>query len=325
MDPRQKMRAKALELARSKVKEAKQRRDYMIIQAIEAIDELDDVTNLMMERVRNWYAHHYPELVKLVRNPDTYLDIITGLKERKSMRAAALLKYLPEDQAKRVEEIADQTIGADVDIADLDSVAGFAALAAHGRKERNELADYIEKATAQLCPNVHSIAGGLLTARLLAKAGSLEAMAEMPASKIQILGAEKAMFAHIKKGVAPPKHGVIFAYPYIQQSPRSKHGKIARLLAGKLAIAARMDFFGHGLDPALNADLVRRVMLALKAPDKKPKPSQAKEKTPFEKRAETRPMERRSGPPQRRFDGPRRDDSRGGRGGGPRKWHGKRQ
>jgi len=175
-----------------------------------------------------------------------------------------LLNYMPESQAKKVEMIAEQTMGADVSASDLESVATFAKLTAHARREREELAKYVDEVTAEIMPNVHMLVGGLLAARLLAKAGSLERMAELPASTIQVLGAEKALFAHIKKGVKPPKHGLIFAYPQLMQAPKKKKGKIARLLAAKLAIAARMDYFKHGLDESLKVGLEKKVKEALK-------------------------------------------------------------
>ena len=263
MDARQ-LREKALRKAKQAVRQKKSGRDYLIIQAVEAVDELDDISNLLAERVRNWYAMHYPELVKLVRNVDTYLDIIIELKIREEMTEENLMKYLPEAQAKKVEMIAKQTMGADVMKGDLESVAKFAELAAHARREREELADYVDQMTAEIMPNVHSLVGGLLAARLLAKTGSLERMAELPASTIQVLGAEKALFAHIKKGVKPPKHGLIFAYPQLMQAPKKKKGKIARLLAAKLAIAARMDYFKHGLDKSLKQELAKKIEEALK-------------------------------------------------------------
>ena len=263
MDIRQ-LRRKALVKAKKKVREKKSGRDYLLIQAVEAIDELDDIANIMTERVRHWYSLHYPELAKLVKSVDTYLEIITVLKSRREMRVAALTKYLPEAQAKKVETIAEETMGAEISDFDLARLSKFASLASHAHKEREELADYVDDVTAELCPNMRSIAGGLLSARLIAKAGSLERLAEMPASTVQVLGAEKALFAHIKKGVKPPKHGLIFAYPHVMQAPRNKKGKISRLVAAKLAIAARMDFFGHGLDESVNAELEKKIASALK-------------------------------------------------------------
>ncbi len=262
MDARQ-LRQKALKKTKQKVREEKMKRDRVVIQAVEAIDELDDVANIMTERVRNWYSVHYPELVKLVRNPETYLEVITALKHRKQMRVEALKTFMPEDQAKKVELIAEQTMGADIKESDLDRIARYAELAAHAHQEREELARYLDEATSEICPNLHALVGGLLAARLMAKAGSLERMAEMPSSTIQVLGAEKALFAHIKKGVLPPKHGYIFSYPHVMQAPKKKKGKISRILSGKLAIAARMDYFGHGLDPELGKQLEKKIAEAL--------------------------------------------------------------
>ena len=258
MDARQ-LRQKALRQAKQKVREKKSGRDYLIIQAVEAIDELDDISNLLIERVRNWYAAHYPELPKLVRSLDIYLEIIILLKHRKRMIHSELEKIMPPEQAKKVAMLAEQTMGADIDERDLDEIGKFAELALHSKRQRDELANYVEEATTEMMPNMHSLVGGLMCARLLAKANSFERLAELPSSTIQVLGAEKALFAHIKKGVKPPKHGLIFAYPPLMQAPKKLKGKVARALAGKLAIAARMDYFKHGFDPSLRDDLEKKV------------------------------------------------------------------
>ncbi|MBN3037626.1 MAG: NOP58 family protein [Candidatus Diapherotrites archaeon] len=259
------LRKKALRKAKEKVREEKFRRDHLIIQAISAIDELDDVSNLMLERVRNWYALHYPELEKLVRSPETYLAIVKELQARELMTEDALKPLTAK--APQVAAVAKDSIGAVLGKKDLDRVAKLATLVVHMKQERDEIAQYVEDACAELCPNVHSIAGGMLAARLLAAAGSLEKLAEFPASTVQVLGAEKALFAHLKQGVSPPKHGLIFAYPAIRQAPKKMRGKIARAVANKLSIAARMDFFGHGLDVSLKQKLdaqVERITSAAK-------------------------------------------------------------
>jgi len=258
------MRAKALKKTREAVSREKFKRDRVVVQAIETIDELDEIFNLMMERVRNWYALHYPELEKLVKNPETYLDIIITLKGRDDMGAKNLEKYMRPDQAKKIEQIATQSMGAKLDAKDLDRVAKYASLAMHAKKEREELAAYVDETVKEIAPNMHSIAGGMLTARLIAQAGSLERLSEFPSSTVQVLGAEKALFAHIKKGVAPPKHGLIFQYPAVMQAKQKKRGRMARLVASKLSIASKMDYFGHGLDKSLKVVLDAKVAGAQK-------------------------------------------------------------
>ena len=110
-------------------------------------------------------------------------------------------------------------------------------------QEKVSLDEFIEKEMNQELPNFSSISGCILGAKLLAEAGSKKNLAFVPSSTIQLLGAEKALFNHIKKKSLPPKHGHIFNHPLIQKLPKNKRGKAARIIAGKLSIAAKMDYF----------------------------------------------------------------------------------
>ncbi|MEM4706946.1 MAG: hypothetical protein QXW27_05340, partial [Candidatus Methanomethylicaceae archaeon] len=103
---------------------------------------------------------------------------------------------------------------------------------------------YIDEVMKEVAPNVRELVGSILGARLIALSGGLEALAKKPASTIQVLGAEKALFRALRTGARPPKHGIIFQSPLIHSSPKWQRGKIARTLAGKLSIAARVDAFG---------------------------------------------------------------------------------
>lgn len=259
------LRAKALKKAREKVREEKFKPDHLVIQAIAAIDELDEINNLFSERVKNWYALHYPELTKLVKNPDTYFELIKEMANREQMTVKKLEKYIGKERAEKVAHIAEKTMGAQLKQKDLDQVARLAALALQGRQERDELARYVEYTTEELCPNVHALIGGILAARLISKAGSLEHLAQVPASTVQVYGAEKALFAHLKTGSKPPKHGLLFGYSKVQQAPKGLKGKIARIVANKISIAARIDFFGGKLDTTLKHKMDLKVEHALGA------------------------------------------------------------
>lgn len=260
MEDFKKMREKALKNVVVDVREKKHKEDKLVIEAVQAIEELDDVFNLIVERTRNWYAYHYPELEKLVKDPSAYLIIIKEFKTKEQMLVEKLEKFVNEKQARKITEKSLSSMGADFQMADLERVARMAELGLHVKQERDELAAYVEKRMKELAPNLHALAGGMLAARLMAKAGSLERLAEMPSSTIQVLGAEKALFAHLCKGTPPPKHGLIYHSPYIIQAPRKQRGKIARALAGKLAIAAREDFFeGKDISADLIAVLEKRV------------------------------------------------------------------
>jgi len=109
---------------------------------------------------------------------------------------------------------------------------------------RDILAKRIENSATKLAPNLSHVVGPVIAARLMHYAGGLQRLARLPASTIQVLGAEDKFFQHLKKGTPCPKHGIIFQVPEIRNSPKKMRGKIARALAGKLAIAARVDYYG---------------------------------------------------------------------------------
>jgi len=111
-----------------------------------------------------------------------------------------------------------------------------------------------------VAPNIKSLVGSLLGARLIALTGGLTNLAKMPASTVQVLGAEKALFRSLKTGARPPKHGMIFQHTLIHEAKRWQRGKMARALAGKLAIAARSDAFsGKYIGDDLKAGLEKRI------------------------------------------------------------------
>jgi nucleolar protein 56 len=109
--------------------------------------------------------------------------------------------------------------------------------------EIQRLQDQIEQDMKVIAPNTSAIIGPLIGARLIAFAGGMHRMALMPASTVQILGAEKALFRFKKEGGKPPKHGVIFQHPTINCAPKTERGKIARLLATKISTAIKADVF----------------------------------------------------------------------------------
>ncbi len=255
-----KIREQALNKITGDVKQEKSREDKLVIEAVQAISELDDVFNLIVERTRNWYAYHYPELEKLVKEPSAYLIIIKEMKSKEAMITENLAPFIGEKQAKKIALKATNSMGADLQDKDLERITKMAELGLHVKQERDELTKYVETRMNEIAPNLCALAGGMLAARLIARTGSLEKLAEKPAGTIQVLGAEKALFAHLRKGTPPPKHGIIYHSPYVIQSPRKQRGKMARALAAKLAIAAREDFFeGKDISALLKQDLNKRI------------------------------------------------------------------
>ncbi|MCQ8903594.1 MAG: ATP-binding protein [Methanothrix sp.] len=126
-------------------------------------------------------------------------------------------------------------------------------------KAREDLEDLLETKAREIAPNLSTILGPVLAARLISRAGGLERLARLPASTIQVIGAERALFRHLRGKAPSPKHGLIFRHPLIQSSPKRLRGRIARALAAKLAIAARIDLYSGALDPRLAEALNERV------------------------------------------------------------------
>ncbi len=234
----------AMGATRSKLRREALKRDLVAIQAIRAIDDVDKTINLFASRLREWYSIHFPELDDLVKEHEEYARLVSALGLRQQFATARLVKHgIKEARAERIAKAARESIGADLPELDMDKVKSFAELILRLYEIRGDLTDYLEQVMKEVAPNVTELVGPLLGARLLSLAGSLEDLAKLPASTIQVLGAEKALFRALRTGGRPPKHGVIFQYPEIHKSPRWQRGKIARALATKLAIAARADFY----------------------------------------------------------------------------------
>lgn len=251
----------SMELTKMRVKRAVEKRDLVVVQVIQTIDDLDKTLNLFMSRVREWYGLHFPELDRLVEKHETYARLVANLGGRKGFTLENLEKEdLPRAKAERITETAEVSMGAKLDKEDIDQIQTICKNTLSLYDLRQKLESYLDSVMNDVAPNIRALAGSLLGARLIALAGGLNNMAKMPASTIQLLGAEKALFRALKTGTRPPKHGIIFQHTFIQEAKRWQKGKVARALAGKLAIAARTDAFsGKYAGDKLQVDLERRI------------------------------------------------------------------
>jgi len=250
-----------LAVARASVVLASGRRDAYAIQVIRALDDLDKTINLFSGRIREWFGLHFPELDKEVERHETYAKLVHDLGRRDGFSFERLVGHgLPEDRARALEGLAKNSMGSEIGDGDLERIRDFSAAILEAFKLRDRMASYLDAVMPEVAPNLCAILGPSLSARLISLAGGLENLAKMPASTIQVLGAEKALFRSLRTGSRPPKHGVIFQYGPIHDSPRWQRGKIARALAGKLSIAARLDAFGgEAMGEALKEGLNRRI------------------------------------------------------------------
>lgn len=250
-----------MEIAKIRVKRAIEKRDLVIAQAIQTLDDLDKTINLFMSRVREWYGIHFPELDRLLEKHETYARLVVNLGFRENFTVERLEKEgLPKSKAEQIANAAQFSMGADMAEVDLTQIQALSRSVINLYELRQKLEDYVDSAMEEVAPNIKALTGALLGARLIALAGGLTNLAKMPASTLQVLGAEKALFRSLKTGTKPPKHGIIFQHAFLHEAKKWQRGKIARALAGKLAIAARTDAFGgRYIGEELRADLEKRV------------------------------------------------------------------
>jgi len=203
--------------------------DRFIVQAMAGLEELTKTSNLLIERLTEWYGMHYPELVETAAQKEL-VDLIAEHGGREAISRA---------QGKPME-----SFGTPLSEEDEKALRSWAVLAQAMMRTREGIEGYVTKRMEQLAPNLCSAVGPLLAARLISLTGSLERLGRLPASTVQLLGAEKALFQFMREGGRPPKHGVLFQHPLIHRAPPWQRGKTARALASAAALAARVDFFG---------------------------------------------------------------------------------
>ncbi|MDH5779994.1 MAG: C/D box methylation guide ribonucleoprotein complex aNOP56 subunit [Candidatus Bathyarchaeota archaeon] len=251
----------SIELTRMRIKKAIEKRDLVIVKAIQTIDDLDKTLNLFMCRMREWYGLHFPELDRIVDKHETYARLITSLGRRENLTIKNLEKEdLPKAKAKKIAKAAKKSMGAELSGEDIDQIQAICKNVLNLYDSQQSLEKYLNAIMEEVAPNVCELAGPLLGARLIALAGGLRDLAKMPASTVQVLGAEKALFRALRTGTRPPKHGLIFQHNLIQEAKPWQRGKVARGLAGKISIAARVDAFsGKYKGDELKADLERRI------------------------------------------------------------------
>ncbi|MCX6776455.1 MAG: hypothetical protein NTY73_00565 [Candidatus Micrarchaeota archaeon] len=250
-------REEFLEKARAGVKEAYLEKDRQLIQCVNAIDEIDKTSNLLFERLQEWYGIYFPEL--RVKEPEKYCELVLRIN-RKSINREELSGIVGADSANVIAEKAGRSMGVDLGDNDLGEIRKLAKEILNMQSMRSSFEKYEIGFAKELCPNLCYLIEAPLAAKLIAHAGSLKRLANMPASTIQVLGAEKALFKHLRNHTRPPKHGLLFQHPWVNSAPKKERGKIARLLSTKIAIALKADFYSKNfIADRLKVDLDRRM------------------------------------------------------------------
>jgi nucleolar protein 56 len=201
------LQAVCIAAAEHSVREHYAGKDAELLQMVRTLDEMDTVINLLSERAADWYMVRHPSFSRKYRR--TPANILVRTMREKSRGALGKV-------ASEIEQLAGT---------------------------RTVLAKEVSARANDVMPNTSALIGGLVAARLMANAGGLLPLSRLPASAIQVLGARTALFAHLKTHTPSPKHGIIFQHRRVHNAPRDIRGRVARVLAGKLAIAARLDYF----------------------------------------------------------------------------------
>lgn len=233
--------------SRAKVKFNVHRVDNMIIQSIALLDQLDKDVNTFSMRIREWYSYHFPELIKIVPDNYTYArlaKLIGNRKELNEEHLEAMEQVLMDSgKAQAVLDASRSSMGMDISAVDLLNIELFATRVVSLADYRKQLAAYLHDKMTGVAPNLSTLIGDQVGARLIAHAGSLTNLAKYPASTVQILGAEKALFRALKTRGNTPKYGLLYHSTYIGRAGAKNKGRISRYLANKCSIASRIDCF----------------------------------------------------------------------------------
>ncbi|KAJ8020090.1 Nucleolar protein 58 [Holothuria leucospilota] len=247
--PEKEMAAMTLGLAHSlsryKLKFSPDKVDTMIVQAISLLDDLDKELNNYIMRCREWYGWHFPELGKIVQDNLAFAKTVKLLGDKVNAATTDFSEVLTEELEQQVKAAAEISMGTEVSTEDIDNIIYLCDQVIEMTEYRTQLYDYLKNRMQAIGPNLTALVGELVGARLIAHAGSLMNLAKHPASTVQILGAEKALFRALKARKDTPKYGLIYHASLVGQSNAKNKGKISRMLAAKCSLAVRYDALGE--------------------------------------------------------------------------------
>ena len=239
------LREKFLRKTKKRVKEELSSRDMLLGHCAKMLEGIDEAMHILTEKLEDAYRIYFPEFP--VRDREKFVKAVLKIDNKKEIDEALLSEVVGKSLAKALVEQGKSSIGANLKQKDVIMLKEMAKRIELLRELKEQMVRYTEELANEVCPNLCCLLGPTLSAKLVAHAKSVQRLALMPASTIQVLGAEKALFKHLRtKGrVKPPKHGIIFQYAKVCGSPKKVRGKIARALATKISMAAKADAFTH--------------------------------------------------------------------------------
>ncbi len=269
-------RRRLIELAKASVTTAYSTGEHSVILAINTYNEIERTRNLIHEKLEDWYGIFFPEL--RLNNPLTYARFVIDFGMDKKGADKAEIALLLGTGADEVTAKIERSIGKEPSGAEYTMLKGVAESELALAKEEEALDAYMKERVKELMPNISHLIDYKVAAELLAKAGSLTKLALMPASTVQLLGAEKSLFKHIRFHTKPPKYGVLFKLPQISTASKRNRGRIARLYATKICIASKADAFTKNfIADKLKEQIDKTMERYAKEPERPERPQQRRE------------------------------------------------
>lgn len=228
-------------MSRFKLKFSTDKVDTMVIQAIALLDDLDKEINIYSMRVKEWYGWHFPEMGKIIVDNLAYAKVVKAMGMRTNAATTSFDLILPEELEATVKAAAELSMGTEISDTDMTHIHSLCDQVISITEYRTQLSEYLRSRMQAIAPNLTALVGELVGARLISHAGSLMNLAKHPASTVQILGAEKALFRALKTKHDTPKYGLIYHASLIGQAPQKLKGKMARMVATKTALSIRVD------------------------------------------------------------------------------------
>ena len=223
------------------------RQDKPIIQTIALIETMDKNINTFVMRLKEWFSWHFPELGKIITDNGIFCKVVRHIEKRENVtediKDELTNLVLDDEKAQQIIEAAKISMGQEMSEADVMQVKKFSERVVEQIEFREKLSEYLRQRMNAVAPNLTALIGEMVGSKLISHSGSLVNLAKYPASTIQILGAEKALFRALKTKGKTPKYGLIFNSSFIGRAGQKNKGRISRYLANKCAIAARIDSF----------------------------------------------------------------------------------
>ena len=230
-------------LNRYKLKFSPDKIDMMVVQAVSLLEDIDKEVNKYAMRAKEWYGWHFPEMAKILQDNVHYCKVVLAMRTRFQAKDADF-SFLDDEMATKVKDMAMVSMGTEISPDDVDHISRLCEEVVLSSSYREQLAAYLSSRMHTIAPNLTTMVGETIGAKLIQKAGSLLTLAKYPSSTVQILGAEKALFRALKQRQATPKYGILYHAQLVSKAPQQNKGTMSRVLAAKASLSARIDSFG---------------------------------------------------------------------------------